>query len=345
MDFTCTASTSRNQSPSAKIQRWVLLVLLSYKILNQLKTCIWLMICSFFFPTQCLFPLVSQPLDDVLASLVPGESSVAGKRRLSVALDQEVLIKPAHKRLRSDEPEAPLVQEEPSATNDNSINLNEKDSELVNGCPRDSLVTTELDSLQKEHSSLVETAVCVDVSASAPCATIAELQQSSLPTLVTTDVKLMCSPHDFTGNCVLDPSQGQSRCISRNPDQAFNANSKATAASLQLTTNTGGAPQKSTGVSIPLSVEAQGLGSLAHVSSSITATQSVAFVPFRDKLFWSNSNNLCWLDSMLVALVNCEGLKKRKPHEKPQESSVWQLIRQYEAISAAVQVHQQPGRG
>lgn len=280
-----------------------------------------------------------------MASLVPDESSVGVKRRLSVELDKEELIKPAHKRLQSDEPETPLVQEGHGATNGNSHNLNEKDSQLVNSCTRDSLVTIELDPLPVENSAFVETAVCVDVPSSASCTTIAEPQQSSLPALFTTGVKLICSPHEFSGNCFLDPSQGQSRCSSQDSDRAFHANDKATGAALRFTTNTGSTPQESTDLSIPPFVESQGLGSPACEPSSITATQSAKFVPFKDKLFWSNSNNLCWLDSMLVALVNCEGLRKRRPQEQSQKSSVWQLIQQYEGVSAAVQAHQQPGRG
>lgn len=266
-----------------------------------------------------------------MASLVPDEASVGGKRRLSVALDQEELIKPYHKRLRSNECEAPPVQEELSATNGNSNNLTEKDSQLVDGCPTDSSVTTKLDLLPVENASLLETA------------TIVEPQQSSLPTLFTTDVRLICSPHDFLGNSVLDPSQAQSR--SQDSDQAFHANSKAPATALQLPTHTGSALQESTGVSIPPCAEAQRLALSACDSSAIMATQSTALVPFPDKLFWSNNNNLCWLDSMLVALVNCKSLRKCQPQEQLPELSVWQLIQQYDAVSAAVQVHQKPGRG
>lgn len=348
MDFTCTASTSRNQSPSAQTQRWVLL-LLSYNVPKQLKTpCIWPMNCSFFFLPQCLFPMVSQPLEDVLASLVPDESPIRGKRRLPAAVDQEELIKPAQKRLRSDELDTPLVQEEDSAANSKSCELSEKGSDLVNGYPGDSLVTAELDLIQSENAALgTETAAGEDVPAPASCSILAEPQQSSSPTLSTTDVELISSPKDCTSprNGVFHPSQGQSRCSLQDPDQAFHANCKTTTAALQLTTNTGSASQESPGARIPPCVEAPGVGSPALQSSSVTVTQSAVFVPFSDKLFWSNSNNLCWLDSMLVALVNCEGLRKRRPQDQPKDSSVWHLIREYEGVCAALQVHQQPGRG
>lgn len=301
--------------------------------------------CSFYFPTQCLFPLVSQPLEDVLASLVPDEPPIGGKRRHSAAVDQEELIKPAHKRLRSDEHDASLVQDEHSTANSDSSRSTEKDSQSGNGYPRDSFVTTEVDSLRNEHDD--PGTDTDDVLTSAPCTAVAGPQQSPSRTLFATDVEPTRSPPDSASrvNGGFDPPQGHSRRCSQDPHQAFHANSEATAAAPQLTANAASASQESPGASIPACVEAQGVGSPAHESPSATPTQSVVFVPVPDKLFWSNSNNLCWLDSMLVALVNCEGLRKHRPQDEPQESSVWQLIREYEAVCAAVQVHQQPGRG
>lgn len=306
---------------------------------------VWSINGSFIFHAQCLFPLVSRPLEDVLASLVPDESPIRGKRRLSAAVDEEELIDPAHKRLRSDEPDAPLVQEEHSGTNGNSSKLSEKDGQLVSGYPRDSIVTRELDSLRNENDALGP-AACEGVPAPALCSALAGPQPSPA-TVYTTDVELICSANDCTspGNAVCDPSQEQIRCSPQDPDQAFHENSKVTTAAPQLSTNTGSALQESTGASIPLCVGAQGVASPPQQSSSVTATQSAEFVSFPDKLFWSNSNNLCWLDSMLVALVNCEGLRKRQLQDQPRESSVWQLLQEYEAVCAAVQVHQQPGRG
>ncbi|XP_059207974.1 SUMO-specific isopeptidase USPL1 [Centropristis striata] len=73
------------------------------------------------------------------------------------------------------------------------------------------------------------------------------------------------------------------------------------------------------------------------------SSDSEELVPVPDRLFWSNRDNLCWLDSLLVALVNCRSLRRRRPEEEPRRSSVWTLIRRYEDISAAVQDHQQTG--
>lgn len=302
--------------------------------------------CYFHFPTQCLFPLVSQPLEDVLASLVPDELPFGGKRRHSAAVDLEELIKPDHKRLRSNEHDTPLIQEEHSAANSNSSGSTEKDGRTENGYPRDSFVTAELEPLQNEYNEGGETET-EDVLAPTPCSTLARPQQSSSRTLFTTDVEPTHSPHDSSSlvNGGFDPRQGHSRRCSRDPHQAFHTNSEATTTAPQFTANAASVSQESTGTSIPPCVEVQDVGSQAHTSSLATATQSAVFVPVPDKLFWSNSSNLCWLDSMLVALVNCKGLRKLRPQEEPQESSVWQLIREYEAVCAAVQVHEQPSRG
>ncbi|RVE63975.1 hypothetical protein OJAV_G00141610 [Oryzias javanicus] len=59
------------------------------------------------------------------------------------------------------------------------------------------------------------------------------------------------------------------------------------------------------------------------------------------RLFWSNRDNLCWLDSLMVALVNCKSLRKSKPEEEPQRSSVWQLMTKYDDICASIKMHQQ----
>ncbi|XP_029924506.1 SUMO-specific isopeptidase USPL1 isoform X2 [Myripristis murdjan] len=62
------------------------------------------------------------------------------------------------------------------------------------------------------------------------------------------------------------------------------------------------------------------------------------------QLFWRNKDNLCWLDALLVALVNCKRLRKSRPNQEPQQSPVWQLIKGYNEACAAVQAHQQTGR-
>lgn len=76
-----------------------------------------------------------------------------------------------------------------------------------------------------------------------------------------------------------------------------------------------------------------------------TLKESEDLVPIPDQLLWRNSDNLCWLDSLLAALFNCKSLQRCKPKDEPQQSSLWQLLKGYEDICAAIQVHQQTGSG
>lgn len=292
-----------------------------------------------------------------MASLVPAEPPVGSKRKHSTALEQEELIKSAQKRLRSDEPYTLPSQEECGPVNGDNNGSAKKDDEQVNGYLRDSSVTTELDSLQNEDNDLdTETEACKDVFTPSMCSVSAGQLQSS-GTLFTTDVvEPVLSPHTGTSEVnggfdqLRSHPQTLNRCCTRDPQQAIYANERissneTTTVSPQLSTHTGSTSQNYTGAGIPSCKEAQGFRTPSQDSSSTTIIQSVELVPLPNKLFWSNSNNLCWLDSMLVALVNCERLRKHRPKNEPRESSVWQLIRGYEAVCAAVRGHQQPGRG
>lgn len=77
---------------------------------------------------------------------------------------------------------------------------------------------------------------------------------------------------------------------------------------------------------------------------SSTAAETEELLPIPNQLFWRNSDKLCWLDSMLVALVKCRSLRRSQPTET-QRSPVWQLMKGYEDACAAIQTHQEPGRG
>lgn len=80
-------------------------------------------------------------------------------------------------------------------------------------------------------------------------------------------------------------------------------------------------------------------------SDAVEEIKTLECFPFPSQLFWCNSANLCWLDSMLVALVNCKTLKKCQPEVEPRQSTVWRLMREYENICSAIQGHQQSGSG
>lgn len=293
-----------------------------------------------------------------MASLVPAEPPVGSKRKHSTALEQEEFIKSAQKRLRSDEPYTLPSQEECGPVNGDNNGSAKKVDEQVNGYLRDFSVTTELDSLQNEDNDLdTETEACKDVFTPSMCSVSAGQLQSSSGTLFTTDVvEPVLSPHTGTSevNSGFDQLRSRpqtlNRCCTRDPQQSVDANERissneTTTVSPQLNTHAGSTSQNSPRAGIPLCKEAQGFRIPSQDSSSTAIIRSVELVPLPNKLFWSNSNNLCWLDSMLVALVNCKRLRKHRPKNEPRESSVWQLIRGYDAVCAAVQGHRQPGRG
>lgn len=64
-------------------------------------------------------------------------------------------------------------------------------------------------------------------------------------------------------------------------------------------------------------------------------------VPVPKQLLWRNRDNLCWLDSLLAVLLNSKSLRKLRPENEPQRSSVWRLLREHEDLCAAVQARQQ----
>ncbi|XP_070700387.1 SUMO-specific isopeptidase USPL1 [Pempheris klunzingeri] len=242
---------------------------------------------------QCLFPLVSRSLEDILASLEPVEPTVGNKRKNALALENEELIKPAHKRLRSSELDClgprRITDSLASQAEQDAVNIVSNgqhaaprtDGENVNGYHWDSSVakTTECKSLQDADDILdkePENGACADGSAPPTCSALAGNHKP--------------------------PTEGITTC-------------------------------KDTG----------GIKSETENLSSTKITMSEELVPVPNQLFWRNSNNLCWLDSLLVALVNCKSLTKNIPKDEPQQSPVWQLMKGYEDICAAIQVHQQTG--
>lgn len=54
-------------------------------------------------------------------------------------------------------------------------------------------------------------------------------------------------------------------------------------------------------------------------------------------LFWKNAHNLCWLDVLLVVLVNCESLRRRKARHEPRPAAVWRLMSGYDRARDALQ--------
>ncbi|XP_022594525.1 SUMO-specific isopeptidase USPL1 [Seriola dumerili] len=317
---------------------------------------------------QCLFPLVSRPLEDVLASLVPVEPAAGNKRKNPLPLEKEELIERSPKRLRSSE----LGSLDTQSDNDTLISQGEHcavntisngqhaapktDAVKVNGYHRDfdcpAAETNGWESLQDDNVVLEkepDNAVCTEGFAPPTCSSSAGHLQNSSEALLTTDGdELARSPHRGALGILEDDSSqvkshpevlNRQRSLASNQSGFPNEDIYSTEINTplsQLKEQTARTEQKSLTTDIKTETE--------DLSSTSSLTESEEFVSVPSQLFWKNSDNLCWLDALLAALVNCKSLIRCKPREEPQRSSFWQLMRRYEDICAAIQVHQQTGR-
>uniref|UniRef100_A0A672F6B8 Ubiquitin specific peptidase like 1 n=1 Tax=Salarias fasciatus TaxID=181472 RepID=A0A672F6B8_SALFA len=225
---------------------------------------------------QCLFPLVTRPLEDVLASLEPVESTVGTKRKTTLEEEDE-LIKPATKRLRSTPQDAASVpvgaEENGAASGQHAPTL--IDDEKING------------------------------------------SQTEYPVSEATERKSRVNGTD---------AEEDSVSVAQEEGPALNA-------CLVSFVRSSEGLQTDDGVDAAASPPCEGKD-----LSRVPLTEEL--VPIPNQLFWKNSDSLCWLDSLLVALVNCKSLKNCKPLDEPRQSAVWRLMKAYEDICVAVQAHQ-----
>ncbi len=326
-------------------------------------------------PTQCLFPLVSRSLEDILASLVPAEPAVGNKRKNESTLENEELTKPACKRLRSSEPDSdgsqsvtdrPTGQTEHSAADivgDGQQATTKTDGEKVNGFHGDSPVagTTRCESPEDKGDvpdKEPENAACTEELS--PPVSSAEHIQCPSEALFTADqdvsafspkpAALGASEAEDDFREVKSPPEVLNKPCDLKSNQSFCTNedicsSEIITLSPQHNDQTARTGQKPLAAGVTPCKDTKGIKSKTENLPSTRITRSKGLVPVPNQLFWKNSNNLCWLDSLLVALVNCKSLKKLKPEDEPQRSSVWQLMKEYEDICAAIEVHHQPDRG
>ncbi|KAM9729111.1 SUMO-specific isopeptidase USPL1 isoform 1-T2 [Menidia menidia] len=264
----------------------------------------------------CLFPLVTRPLEDVLASLDPVEPTAGNKRKMSSVLETGELIKPPLKSLRLSEDEAPepVCPAERGAV---TLTAPEPEEEKANGYHSASphAETTGWTSLQDEDvvqqtpsDRAAGTADLAPPTRSSPVGNLSGV-------LLATDEE---EPAPSPGLSETDlPQRNSTETIKQTVDKS------QTAAIMCKTTDD----------------VKPGSQDLSRVSSG--EPEALESVP--EQLFWSNTHNLCWLDSTLAVLVSCKSLK-RKPNDEPQRSPVWQLIKGHEDICAAVQEHKRTGR-
>ncbi|XP_070838897.1 SUMO-specific isopeptidase USPL1 isoform X2 [Chaetodon trifascialis] len=323
---------------------------------------------------QCLFPLVSRSLEDVLASLDPVEPTIGNKRKNVVALEKEELIKP-NKHLRSsglDNLGPQSISDKHSSQAEhvaaNVVSHGQRaapktDGGKVNGYHRDSPVTekTRWDSSQGEDGGLEKeqknAAGVVGLVPPTCSVSPGHLQCSSDTLLVADGIEPARSPHrvalgvsevkdDFTQ--VKSPPEALNRRCSLDSSQPFLSDESVCLSEIDTRSSlhneqTVMTEQKPPAADDTKSKDTQGIKSETGDLSS-TAITAKELVPVPNRIFWRNSDNLCWLDSLLVALVNCKNLRKSQPKDEPQQSFIWRLMRSYEDICAAIKLHQQPGR-
>lgn len=279
---------------------------------------------------QCLFPLVSQSLEDVLARLVPVDHPIGCKRNNSFAPRKEDLGEPARKRQRSNEPDA-------ETTPSTLLNQAEQDAptaaeRVVNGYHRDALA---IEKVRSDAPGFEDDVLAVGPE-KGPCTEAftppGHLQPPSKDLLIVDDVTPV--PSSPCGGLRASGLED----VFRAPAETLDRHNSAISNQLLFKDET---------------ISAQAAAQSEHTSLSVDDSQSDAvdeiktseLLPFPSQLFWCNTANLCWLDSMLVALVNCKSLKKCRPEVEPRQSTVWRLIREYEDICSAIQGHQLSGSG
>lgn len=325
--------------------------------------------------TQCLFPLVSRSLEDVLASLDPVEPTNGNKRKKPLAPETEELIKHSPKRNRSTEldslgqltaGDAPLHQVQHCAEHTNGqLETPKTDGEKVNGYHQDfaslGANTTGWVSLPDKDAAEPENTACTEAFSATRPDSVRHLQSSS-KTLLTTDLNEPAfAPHCGVSGLlevqddakqvkshpeVLNRPAGSSLTFNHPGFLSKDVYSDGIDTSLSpVPEQTAWTEEKSQTTGTVTSKDISGIKLETQDLSCTLLTEPEELVSVPNQLFWRNSDNLCWLDSLLTALVNCKSLKKSKPKDEPHQSSVWQLMRGYEEICAAIQAHQQTGRG
>ncbi|XP_054907497.1 SUMO-specific isopeptidase USPL1 [Poeciliopsis prolifica] len=282
---------------------------------------------------QCLFPLVPRPLEDVLASLRPVEPTVGNKRKNTLAVE-DVIESPLKRQRLSEHgnfrPQnvsyVPVSSLEHfslnSVRNGHSGNPN-TGSEMVNGYHKQSpdVKTAEWDD-EDIH----------DRDDPAPPACSSSVGSSSDVLLASNGVE----PLSFSPHLVYPDAAKQNNVPALNT--CSRSNSSQVIYPHNIKTSSPLCNEPTTKESLKADVF-----TCRHISSfhseSRDSLDKLVSVP--KQFLWRNSNNLCWLDSLLAVLVNCKSLRKLRPEHQPQCSSVWQLLRKHEDICAAVQEHQQ----
>lgn len=297
--------------------------------------------------TQCLFPLVSQSLEDVLASLRP-----VTKRKNPSSPEKD-----SPKRSRSDDRFAVQSSSDSPQQADHCAVTNGQhaapttDGEEVNGyhgdfsCP--AAQATKWNLLQDEnHPQTGSPASTQDAGHLQTSPEALLTTRIDGPVLSSNNVALHVSEIEGESRQIKNPvllNLGNGLSSSQPGNRHEDADAEIKTLLPHLRETSAPTEQKPLISDIPA---CKGTASIKSGNDDVPDLAEVEkLVPVPNRLFWKNSDNLCWLDSLLVAFVNCKSLRKCKPKEEPQQASVWQLIRGYDDVCAAIQAQQRTGRG
>lgn len=269
---------------------------------------------------QCLFPLVSRPLEDVLSSLVVVEPATENKRKSPSPIEAEQPCAPSPKRRRVNEQDSHATDNALSDVHYTVYGCNGGVTEEVNG-------VKSLDANKLEDKDMNLDAVTPTDALNVSMTLENGIQNSTSP-LTTHHQQVLSSLHDHSNTNTVEPDR---RCSLTDRHVLANENTTLTAQT------------EATGTTI-LSTE-DGMFLEAHVFKSETEdmleTHTEDLVPVPKEIFWRNVDNLCWLDSLLTALMNLKNLFKLKPKEDPGQSPMWTLLTGHEEARAALQNQQQ----
>uniref|UniRef100_A0A3P9P0M1 Ubiquitin specific peptidase like 1 n=1 Tax=Poecilia reticulata TaxID=8081 RepID=A0A3P9P0M1_POERE len=287
---------------------------------------------------QCLFPLVTQPLEDVVASLDPVDPTVGNKRKNALAVEDVIESPLKRQRLSEHGDLRPQSVSYVAVSSLENCSLNS----VTNGHSRNPNTGSEMGNGYHKESPDVKTADwdngdVQDGDDPAPSACSSSVESSS-------DVLLAdngAGPPSLSPHLVYPDAAKQSNvpalntCSRSTTSQAIYPDNIKTSSPL---CNVPMESKESLEADVSPCRDRNGFRSESRDSLD-------KFVSVPKQLLWRNSNNLCWLDSLLAVLVNCKSLRKLRPEHQPQRSSVWQLLRKHEDICAAVQEYQQTDKG
>ncbi|XP_062309271.1 SUMO-specific isopeptidase USPL1 [Osmerus eperlanus] len=372
---------------------------------------------------QCLFPLVSRPLEDVLACLVPPEPQTGAKRRTPWALEREDPV-PCSKRLRSEEES----EEEASLQNGNPISQpgptdmevadhhkdsdrlapEEMDQEALQGdeetvaipekmAPspervgldgrllsppkpaQDALARVQTIIILSEYESNSEVEfICSQKNSSGPpkaltssittpaaISTLEEESDSEMELIcsqkntsgppkaaessITTPAAVSTSENGLSEDCAEGQAAPVCRPCSVDLSQSRLDRSETLVEPARDPTQAAKTPRRSSenmedkAEAVILKDDKPRYGGGLEGSEITKITPSVdTFIGSKElvlvspRLFWRNTPNLAWLDSLLVAMVNCRALKEKRPETKSRCSVVWELCTIYDRCCALV---------